>query len=211
MSEFEDNLWIAVLRDRGDELARATRTARQQRRASRPQLLAGTTVVLAAMATAATLLLGASTSSPAYAVTRNPDGTVTVNLMKASGIARANDRLAAMGTRAQILTLAKSAPTLACPGATVPTITFDPASIPKREVLMITSGQPSASGTPAGETAKADISAQTRSASNVSGEKSAAATSSVGNNHVVRITPRGGQIRINAAGETNHVARMYCR
>ena len=210
MSEFEDNLWLEVLRDRGDELARATRTAREHRRASRPQLLAGTTVGLAAIATAAMLLLGASTSAPAFAVTRNPDGTVTVNLMKASGIAGANDRLAAMGVRAQILALAKSAPTAACEGGTVPTITFDPFSIPKREVLMITSGQPSANGIAAGETGKADLAAQTR-ASNVGGENSSAATSRVGNNHVVRINSRGGQIRINAAGGTNHVARMYCR
>ena len=38
------------------------------------------------MATAAALLFGASTSPPAFAVIRNPDGTVTVNLMHRSGI-----------------------------------------------------------------------------------------------------------------------------
>ena len=85
MSEFEDNLWLAVVHEHGDELARTGRTVHKHKRAPRPQLLAGTTVGLAAMATAAALLLGASTSSPAFAVTRNPDGTVTVNLMQQSG------------------------------------------------------------------------------------------------------------------------------
>ena len=87
MSEFEDNLWLSVVREHRDELARTGGTVHKHGRPPRPQLLAGTTVGLAAMATAAALLLGASTSSPAFAVTRNPDGTVTVDLMKLSGIA----------------------------------------------------------------------------------------------------------------------------
>ena len=134
MNEFEDNLWLSVVREHGDELARTGRTVHKHRRAPRPQLLAGSTVGLAAMATAAALLLGASTSSPAFAVTRNPDGTVTVDLMKPSGIAGANERLAAMGVRAQIRALAKQPPTFVCPGGTAPTITFDPASIPSAKL-----------------------------------------------------------------------------
>lgn len=225
MSGFEDNLWLAVVREHGDELARAGRTVRERRRAPRPQLLAGTTVGLAAMATGATLLLGASSSSPAFAVTPNPDGTVTVNLMKASGIAGANERLAAMGVRAQILALAKSAPKSACPGGTVPTITVDPASIPKRHVLMITSGQLSAGDAMALKTAKPSLSTRALAASNTSsgntgnrnahgtstGKTGAGVISGVGNSRVVRINPGGGKIRIDTGGETNHVVRMYCR
>ena len=100
MSEFEDNLWLEVVREHGDELARTERAGHTHRRAIRPQLLAGTTVGLAAVATGAALLFGASTSPPAFAVTRNPDGTVTVNLTRPSGIAGANEKLAAMGVRA---------------------------------------------------------------------------------------------------------------
>ena len=91
-----------VVRDYGHELARAGRPVRKHRRATRPRLLAGTTVGVAAIATAAALLLGASTSPPAFAVIRNPDGTVSVSLKQPSGIAGANRKLAAMGVRAQI-------------------------------------------------------------------------------------------------------------
>ncbi len=74
MSEFEDNLWLEVVREHGHELARARRPVRKHRRATRSQLLGGTTVGLAGVATAAALLFGASTSPPAFAVTRNRTG-----------------------------------------------------------------------------------------------------------------------------------------
>jgi hypothetical protein len=35
MSEFEDNLWLAVVREHGDEVARTERAAHPHRRASR--------------------------------------------------------------------------------------------------------------------------------------------------------------------------------
>jgi len=197
MSEFEDNLWLTVVREHGHELARTERTAHTHRRASRPQLLAGTTLGLAAMATAAALLLGASTSPPAFAVTRNPDGTVTVNLIHPSGIAGANKKLAAMGVRAQIAAQAKTPPNLVCPGGTAPTITFDPASIPNSQELVIAPGQPSASDT-----------AALKGGSNGSGNTGPGATSG-GGNHVVRLDPGGSKIRT-YSGADNHVARMYC-
>src|ERR1700748_3119020 len=115
MSEFEDNLWLEVVREHGHGLARAGRRGRKHGRATRPQLLAGTTVGVAAIATAAALLLGASTSPPAFAVTRNPAGRVTVSLEQPSGIAAANRKLAAMGVRAQIAAEAMTPPTLVCP------------------------------------------------------------------------------------------------
>jgi hypothetical protein len=197
MSEFEDNLWLTVVHEHGDELARTERTARPHRRPSRPQLLAGTTAGLAAMATAAALLFSASTSPPAFAVTRNPDGTVTVNLMHSSGIAGANEKLAAMGVRAQIAVQGKTPPTLVCPGGTAPTITFDPASIPKRDLLLITPGQPSAGDSTA-----------LKAGGTGSGNTGTGATSGNGN-QIVRMYPNGGQIRT-ASSADNHVVRMYC-
>jgi hypothetical protein len=197
MSEFEDNLWLAVVREHGNELARTERTAHTRRRASRPQLLAGTTAGLATIAIAAGLLFGTSTSPPAFAVTRNPDGTVTVNLMHPSGIAGANKKLAAMGVRAQIAEPAKTPPELVCPGGTAPTITLDPASIPNSQELVITPGQPSAS--------KA---AAPKAGSDGSGNTGPGAASG-GGNHVVRMDPGGGKVR-NYSGADNHVARMYC-
>jgi len=197
MSEFEDNLWITVVREHGDELTHTARTAHTHRRASRPQLLAGTTAGLAAMATAAALLFGASTSPPAFAVTRNADGTVTVNLMHPSGIAGANKELAAMGVRAQIAVQAKTPPKLVCPGGTAPTITFDPASIPKSQLLLIAPGQSSAGNA-----------AALKGGSNGSGNTGPGATSG-GGNHVVRMYPGGGKIRTDS-GADNNVVRMYC-
>jgi hypothetical protein len=206
MSEFEDNLWLSVVREHGDELARTGRTVHKHRRAPRPRLLAGSTVGLAATATAAALLLGASTSSPAFAVTRNPDGTVTVNLMKLSGIAGANERLAAMGVRAQIRALAKQPPKFVCPGGTVPTITFDPASIPKRQALVITPSRPSSGDAAA---SKADT-GNGSIGSTGSGDTGSGAISGGGNNHVVRMYSGGGKIRMQSGGGSNHVVRMSC-
>jgi hypothetical protein len=197
MSEFEDNLWVTVVREHGDGLARTERTAHTHRRASRPRLLAGTTAGLAAMAVAAALLLGASTSPPAFAVTRNPDGTVTVNLRHPSGIAGANKELAAMGVRAQIAVQAKTPPKSVCPGGTTPTITFDPASIPKSDQLVIAPGQPSPSD-----------GAALKTGSNSSGNTGPGTTSG-GGNHVVRMYPGDGNIRTDS-GADNHVVRMYC-
>ena len=203
MSEFEDNLWLSVVREHGNELARTGRTVHRHRRAPRPQLLAGSTVGLAAIATAVALLLGASTTSPAFAVTRNPDGTVTVDLIKPSGIAGANERLAAMGVRAQIRTLAKQPPTFVCPGGTAATITFDPASIPSREEVVIVPGAGNAAA-PKANTGNGSIS------STRSGDTGSGATSGGGNNHVVRMYSGGGKIRTQSSDESNHVVRMYC-
>jgi hypothetical protein len=206
MSEFEDNLWFSVVREHGDELARTGRTVHKRMRAPRLQLLAGSTVGLAAMATAAALVLGASTSSPAFAVTRNPDGTVTVDLMNPSGIAGANERLAAMGVRAQIRAQAKQPPTFVCPGGIAPTITFDPASIPKRRALVITPSRPSSgdAAAPKANTGNGSI------GSTGSGDAGKGAITGGGNNHVVRMYSGGGKIRTQSGGGNNHAVRMYC-
>jgi hypothetical protein len=196
MTEFEDNLWLEVVRAHGHELARARRPVRKHRRAIRPQLLAGTTVGLAAAATAAALLFSASSSPPAFAVTRNPDGTVTVNLTRPSGIAGANEELAAMGVRARIAGDTKTTPKLVCPGGTAPTITFDPARIPSGEEVVITPGQPGA-GNAAG----------LKGGSNGAGSAGARATGS--GNHVVRLQSGASNIRTQSGAE-NHVVRMYC-
>ena len=192
MTEFEDNLWLEVVREHGQELARARRPVRKHRRATRPQLLAGTTVGLAAVATAAVLLLDASTSPPAFAVTRNRDGTVTVNLTRSSGIVGANEKLAAMGVRARIAAPTKTPPNLVCPGGTAPTITFDPASIPRGDDVVIAPDQPGAGNAAA-----------------LKGAGNTGAGATGGGNHVVRVLSGGSNIRTQS-GADNHVVRMYC-
>jgi hypothetical protein len=71
-------------------------------RRTRPRLLAGATVAVAASATAMTLLLSASASPPAYAITRNGDGSVLVQINQLQSLPDANRKLAAMGIDEQI-------------------------------------------------------------------------------------------------------------
>jgi hypothetical protein len=69
---------------------------RSRRRALR--LVAVSTTGLAAIATAAVLVVGATTgTSPAFAVTRLHDGSVSVKINRTSSIADVNRKLAAMG------------------------------------------------------------------------------------------------------------------
>ena len=117
------------------------RRTRLRGRRTRPRLLAAGTV---AASTILALLLSATTSPPAFAVNRNHDGTVTVKLSKLSGVAGANQKLAAIGVRAKIVTAWEAArfakgqhPCQGKPAGAARTITFDPASIPRRQVLVL--------------------------------------------------------------------------
>jgi hypothetical protein len=86
------------------ELERAIRRELERRRASRsrPRVLVGTTLGLAGLATALALGFTAASSSPAFAVTRNHDGTVSVRIMRLSGVDPANAKLAAMNVRVKL-------------------------------------------------------------------------------------------------------------
>jgi hypothetical protein len=69
---------------------------RSRRRTFR--LAAASTTGLAAIATAAVLAIGATTSTPpAFAVTRHHDGSVSVKISRRTSIADVNRKLAAMG------------------------------------------------------------------------------------------------------------------
>jgi hypothetical protein len=106
MSKFEDRLWRELVKEHGAELAQMTPPAADHRRRQRPKLLAGTTVGLAGVGTAVALIVSAAGSSPAFAVTRNNDGTVTVLIRRLDGIAGANARLEALGVRARAVVVA---------------------------------------------------------------------------------------------------------
>ncbi len=90
------------------------RTATQ--RGARPGVLAGSTLGLAGIGTALALVLGVTTTSPAFAVTRNHDGTVTISIRRYSGIAGANARLHQLGIRATV--------TQQTPGGCQPTVSI---------------------------------------------------------------------------------------
>jgi hypothetical protein len=103
MTRFTDNLWRDLAREHGPTLALADRP--EPGRAPllrRPRVLAGSTLGLAGAGTALVLALGAASSTPAYAVTTNGDGSVLVTINQNSALPQANAKLTAMGIHEQI-------------------------------------------------------------------------------------------------------------
>jgi hypothetical protein len=96
MGEFEDRLWREVVREHGSELERTPRHD-ARRRLRQPRLLAGTSLGVAGAGAVLALVLSAASSPPAFAVTRNTDGTVQVVIRRAAAIAAANAKLAQLG------------------------------------------------------------------------------------------------------------------
>src|SRR5438309_1394052 len=99
MSEFEDNLWRDVVREHGDDLTRMSWPPPNHRRPRR-RVLAGTTAVLAVAAAALALVLGGTSTSPAFAVSTNRDGSITLAINRLNGIHAANLKLSSLGVRA---------------------------------------------------------------------------------------------------------------
>jgi hypothetical protein len=108
MGKFEDRLWRELVRKHGADLAQMTRPAAKPARRARPRLLAGTSIGLAVAGTAAVLVLSAASSPPAFAVSRNSDGTYTVRLQKLAGIGEANAKLAQLGIHARLVEVTSS-------------------------------------------------------------------------------------------------------
>jgi hypothetical protein len=150
MSKFEDHLWREFVREHGNGLAQmSTSTPKPTWRG--PRLVAGTSLGLAGVGVAVALVLGATTTSPAFAVTRNHDGTVTISIRAASGIAGANARLHQLGIRAQVMQRApagwRCTSTVAQQGQGAPSPeryianahwTIDPRKVPRDRTLALT-------------------------------------------------------------------------
>jgi hypothetical protein len=108
MSKFEDHLWREVERQHGPHMERAGRPQPRHDRL-RSRLIAGGSVFgLAGAGVTVALVLGAASASPAFAVTRHRDGTVTVWVKRSSGIAGANAKLHQLGIRAMVLAQASA-------------------------------------------------------------------------------------------------------
>ena len=103
MTKFTDNLWRDLVREHGPTLAHADRP--KPGRAPllrRPRVLAASTLGLAGAATALMLALGPASSTPAFAVTTNSDGSVLVTINENSALPQANAKLIAMGIHEQV-------------------------------------------------------------------------------------------------------------
>ncbi len=109
MSNFEDQLWSQLLHERGEQMraaprataalassVTATRTATPRaHRLPRPALFTGSALGIAGLATAGVLAL--TGAPPAFAVTKNADGTVNVSLSDLSDLPALNQELAQDG------------------------------------------------------------------------------------------------------------------
>jgi hypothetical protein len=154
MSKFTDRLWRELMREHRAELERIDRPAASRRRRALPRrLLAGTSIGLAGAGTAIALAIGAASTTPAFAVTKNPDGTVSVTINKLTGVAGANQRLAQMNVRAVAVPVVAG-----CEGAPPPaamrallyrvhaaavqggTVKIDPKQIPAGKSLVLAAG-----------------------------------------------------------------------
>ena len=109
MSRFKDRLWSDLVRSHGADLNQLSRP--QARSRSRPRLLAGTGLGLVTAGSTAAILVATAGTTPAFAVTKNHDGSVTVSISRVAGIPQANARLAALGLRARVVQV-----TAACGG-----------------------------------------------------------------------------------------------
>jgi hypothetical protein len=122
MSRFTDHLWQDLAREHGPTLAQADRPEPGRAGGAgvlrRPRVLAGSTLGLAGVAAALVLALGGSTAAPAFAVTKQNDGSVLVNLsyVKDQNLPQVNAKLASLGTgEAVTIYMARGAATVPGP------------------------------------------------------------------------------------------------
>jgi hypothetical protein len=98
MTKFSDQLFDDLMREHGPALTHITLPAQPKRRDTARRVLVasgGTLAVAAAIGGA----LEAGSASPAYAVTKNADGTTTIAVYRTSGITGANARLHQLGDK----------------------------------------------------------------------------------------------------------------
>ncbi len=109
MPSFEERLWAELVEHHGAALAAppARGPARRSPRARlRVRTAAGLATAAAALAAALVLVLGGigpGSGPAAYAVVRNPDGTVTVTIREIVGVTGATARLEALGVPARVV------------------------------------------------------------------------------------------------------------
>jgi hypothetical protein len=111
MTKFADQLYADLMREHGSTLAHTRPPAASRRHiASRPALLAAGAGGLAVAATVGALVAGGG--SPAYALTTNPDGTVTLAVYQVPGIAQANARLHQLGDNVVVVPVEPGCPSI---------------------------------------------------------------------------------------------------
>jgi hypothetical protein len=173
MTKFSDQLFDDLMREHGTALAHARPRAQPKRHITARQTLLASGGTLAVGAAVAGVLVHQSepqahtarTGTPAaYAVTKNPDGTITLAVYQKSGIAGANERLRQLGDKQVVVVPVEpgcprpAAPAVSGHGHLITTgisvspnggITVKAQGIPAGDILVIgvqTSGRTSTSG-----------------------------------------------------------------
>jgi hypothetical protein len=101
MTKFSDQLFDDLIQEHGPQLA-ATRVPTAPKRRGARSMLAGAGAAVAAVGiTVGVLAAGGGT--PAYAVTNNADGTVTLSAYTQSGVTGANAQLQKLGDRVALV------------------------------------------------------------------------------------------------------------
>jgi hypothetical protein len=154
MGRFDDQLWADLVDEHGPALAVAQR-ATPPRGRGRPRVLAAVGAFgLVGVVTAVALTLTVTGASPAFAVTRNADGTVTVTIRQIEGVSGANAELARLGVRARAVTpdpgctsdpvrarVSAFAGGALRPGGGQDAVTISPGLIPVHETLVLVAEQ----------------------------------------------------------------------
>ncbi len=101
MSTIEDRLWTDLLGEAEADRALAARQPPPRRRSLRGiRLAVGSAIILGV--TIALALTGGTSTTPAYGVAVNADGSVTLTLNEVIGVSGANEALERLGVRARI-------------------------------------------------------------------------------------------------------------
>ena len=167
MSNFEDQLWSQLVRERGEQMraaprataalassVTATRPATPRApRLRRPALLTGSALGIAGLATAGVFAL--TSASPAFAVTKNPDGTVAITLSDLSDLPALNQKLAQDGVPVMAVPIStscsataainnpsgESMPSTSAGQETTDVVTIDPSQIPSGDIGVLGASQ----------------------------------------------------------------------
>lgn len=120
MTKFADQLYRDLMQQHGPALADLRpRAASRRHLASRRVVLAAGAGGLGVAATAGALVAVGGT--PAYALTTHPDGTVSLAVYQASGIAQANAKLRHLGDRVVVVPVRPECPAItSLPAPAVP-------------------------------------------------------------------------------------------
>jgi hypothetical protein len=109
MTKFEDQLFAQLMAEHGHQLRAVERPAPARRRVRRPVWLAAGAVGAVAAVTAAVMALGSAPAMAAYSVTQH-DGTVSVSVYNASGVAGANAALRRLRARVVVVPVRPGCP-----------------------------------------------------------------------------------------------------